>query len=732
MPSAWTPLIRFADPARCLLAAVFLAAISGGTTAGEDAGATTPASDVAGDVYSVGAASIDITPEGPVRLAGYAVRKTESQGVEDPLSAKAIAIGDDAAPPAILLAVDSCIVSQAIRDAIAGKIEAVYDVPRDQVTLNVSHSHTTPMLRGTIPNMFGEEIPAEHAKRIDRYTDSFIERCVEVAGTALANREKCRVSWGRGAVAFAMNRRTNGGPTDHSVPVLAVHRADGSLKAVVANYACHCTTLGGDFNRVSPDWAGYAAAALEAGHPDCVALVTIGCGADQNPAPRTGIDFARQHGLALADEVRRVLARPLVPIAGKLQTQYRKVKLDLAEPPAADHWKALAEQQDAVGRHARLQLARLDRGEPLADRVDLPVQSWVWGDDLAMVFLGGEVVVDYSLRLKEMCDGDRLWISGYSNAVPCYIPSERILREGRYEGGGAMIYYDLPGPFQPGLEEVIVDEVKRQLGPAFDTQAEEIAHGDLAAVAAAILDDAVPAERREELIAKHKNESAALLARLVADLEPKSAEERRRIPWIWRVTVAAGKRNDLAELAAILKVALPNAEEPLRDWQAVVIGGGVINGIGLASDWPAERIKLLLEQNSDLRSRWESALTQAAEMADDETVSSGTRYDALRMVALDDWQTARPVLTRYLADENRELQQGAVSGLSDVRNDEAVRLLLKSLDMLNDSNRNFALDALVRDVDRKKLALDAVQRGQLTAEMLGDARMKKIREATGP
>ncbi|MGC1274907.1 MAG: neutral/alkaline non-lysosomal ceramidase N-terminal domain-containing protein [Planctomycetaceae bacterium] len=690
------------------------------------------ASDAMGEVYSVGAASIDITPQGPVRLAGYAVRKTESEGVEDPLSAKAIAIGDDTAQPAILMTVDSCILSQAIRDAIAGKIEAAHDVPRDQVTINVSHSHTTPMLRGTIPNMFGEEIPAEHAKRIDRYTDRFIERCVEVAGTALANREECRVSWGQGAVAFATNRRTNGGPTDHSVPVLAVHRADGSLKAVVANYACHCTTLGGDFNRVSPDWAGYAALALEAGHPDCVALVTIGCGADQNPAPRTGIDFARRHGLALADEVRRVLARPLVPVAGKLRTRYRQVKLDLAEPPAADHWKTLTGQQDAVGRHARLQLARLDRGEPLADRVDLPVQSWVWGDKLAMVFLGGEVVVDYALRLREVCDGDRLWISGYSNAVPCYIPSERILREGRYEGGGAMIYYDLPGPFEPGLEEVLVDEVKRQLGPAFCAQADETAHGDLAAVAAAILDDAVPAAQREELIAKHTNDSAALLARLVADLEPKSAEERRRIPWIWRVTVAAGKRNDLAELAAILNVALPNADEPLREWQAVVIGGGVINGIGLASDWPAERVKLLLEQNPDLRSRWETALTQAAEMADDESVGSGTRYDALRMVALDDWQTARPILTRYLADKNRELQQGAVSGLSDVRNDEAVRLLLQSLDTLNNSNRNFALDALVRDVDRMQLALDAVKRGRLTAEMLGEARMKKIHEATRP
>ena len=35
----------------------------------------------------------------------------------------------------------------------------------------------------------------------------------------------------------------------------------------------------------------------------------------------------------------------------------------------------------------------------------------------------------------------RLWITAYANDDPCYIPSERILREGGYEGGGAIVYY---------------------------------------------------------------------------------------------------------------------------------------------------------------------------------------------------------------------------------------------------------------------------------------------------
>src|SRR5205085_938972 len=103
----------------------------------------------------------------------------------------------------------------------------------------------------------------------------------------------------------------------------------------------------------------------------------------------------------------------------------------------------------------------------LKKKIRYPIQTWAFGDSLAMVFLPGEVVVDYSHRLKRELDGLRLWVNAYANDAPCYIPSERVLKEGGYEGGGAMVYYDLPGPFQPGLEQPIVDAVKATAGAAF-------------------------------------------------------------------------------------------------------------------------------------------------------------------------------------------------------------------------------------------------------------------------
>ena len=81
---------------------------------------------------------------------------------------------------------------------------------------------------------------------------------------------------------------------------------------------------------------------------------------------------------------------------------------------------------------------------------------------LAMVFLPGEVVVDYALRLKRDL-GDDLWVTAYANDVPCYIASRRVIGEGGYEVTGAMPTYDKPAALAPETEDLIVATVHELL-----------------------------------------------------------------------------------------------------------------------------------------------------------------------------------------------------------------------------------------------------------------------------
>jgi len=54
---------------------------------------------------------------------------------------------------------------------------------------------------------------------------------------------------------------------------------------------------------------------------------------------------------------------------------------------------------------------------------------------------------------------------GYANDVMAYIPYTRVLKEGGYEGATSMIYYGLPSVWAPTVEDTIVAEVRRQVGP---------------------------------------------------------------------------------------------------------------------------------------------------------------------------------------------------------------------------------------------------------------------------
>src|SRR6185436_8638196 len=99
---------------------------------------------------------------------------------------------------------------------------------------------------------------------------------------------------------------------------------------------------------------------------------------------------------------------------------------------------------------------------------------------------------------------------------------------------------------------------------------------------------------------------------------PGTPQEYDRIPWIWRVAIACGKRNDAGQIKAVLEASLPHEGEPLRDWQAVVIGGGIINGLSERGLWPGDRVAEILGKDDLLLKRWNTALDFASAMADDE------------------------------------------------------------------------------------------------------------------
>jgi hypothetical protein len=108
-------------------------------------------------------------------------------------------------------------------------------------------------------------------------------------------------------------------------------------------------------------------------------------------------------------------------------------------------------------------------------------------------------------------------------------------------------------------------------------------------------------------------------------------------------------------------------------------------------------------------------------MADDESVATGTRYDALRMLGVESWSRRGEQIAGYLSDKvDPELQQGAVSALNDLDAPEAAEALAKSLDKLTPGNRKIAITALTRDDARRSKLVDALEAGRVRRDELTD------------
>ena len=421
--------------------------------------------------FRAGVARLEITPEGPIRLSGYAARKHASTGVLTPLWAKALAVDDGHGGRIVIVTTDLLGLPRSITDVVAARLLKEHGLERSQIVFNSSHTHTGPFVKSARMRVYG--LPAEEIPKIDAYSAGLTEKLFNVAAAALGALQPADIAYGVGQAGFAINRRkpVNGkieldenpaGPVDHAVPVLRVTGDGGKLIAVLFGYACHNTNLTGDHYQISADYAGFAQQAIEAAHPGTTALFFQLCAGDQNPTPRGKVDNARDHGSELASAVDRVLSGSMSRSKGRLRTAYLTTELSFALHTRETFEQQLKDPSPYVVRRAEMALDAYDRREPVR-RTPYPVQAIAFGDGPVLLALGGEAVVDYSLRAKREYPRTKLIVGAYSNDVLCYVPSKRVLGEGGYEAVDSMIYYGMPGPFAEDVEDRVFEAIHNVL-----------------------------------------------------------------------------------------------------------------------------------------------------------------------------------------------------------------------------------------------------------------------------
>jgi neutral ceramidase len=404
--------------------------------------------------WQVGFGRRVITPQNDVWLAGYGSKRPAQDKIHD-LWVKVMALKNPDGKRVVMATTDHMGMSKTIYESLFSEVKKRFKIDRSEFMLTFSHNHCGPCLRDDLVDYYPSD--EEQRKAVDEYTDWMELQVIEAINEALSGWQTVKLFTGEGKCTFAVNRRENPeaevpgmieagipfkGVVDHYVPVLAVKSADDRLLGVLFGYACHPTTL--SFNSWCGDYPGFAQINLESNHPGVEAMFFNACGADQNPLPRRKIELCENYGRMLSDAVEKVLADPMNPVTPGIHTSFEFVDLAYEEIVSREKLIPIANSGPSVQeRWAKRMLTLIDKGTVFPTSYPYPVQAWQLGKELLIIGMGGESVVDYSLRFKKEF-GKGTWVCGYANDMAAYIPSRRVWEEGGYEGGPHLDEYGRP------------------------------------------------------------------------------------------------------------------------------------------------------------------------------------------------------------------------------------------------------------------------------------------------
>ncbi|HEY7293843.1 MAG TPA: neutral/alkaline non-lysosomal ceramidase N-terminal domain-containing protein [Dehalococcoidia bacterium] len=447
--------------------------------------------------WQAGAAAVVITPPVGGELEGYGGRTDPSTGVHDDLLARALVL-EDGERRAGLVTCDLISVDAPIVAAVRREVQAQWGIPPERLMVTATHTHAGP--RGVL------HLRTAGDPDLTAFTTRAISGALRAAAGQIA---PARLMAGAGNIdSVSLNRRFVDRPVDSTVRVLRVEGEDGALRAALLNYACHPTVLSARNLRISQDWPGAAARAIQKLWGDeVVVLVANGACADVNPVKITeDFDEVRRVGTIVGAEASRVLGE--LAAHGRRQVVHNlrwsehtlkapsvgvEVSPDLAGAivPVTLPWKQFASDEDYRARVAglRAEAAAIPAGEAGLEQrralmprltalsteagtaawgrralVEHPhgfqteVQALRLGPEALFVGLPGEVMVAIGDAVRRQSAAPETFVLGYANDAAGYLVTDATHDELGYEAGCTLFTRDvqaiLAGAAQQALTQI--------------------------------------------------------------------------------------------------------------------------------------------------------------------------------------------------------------------------------------------------------------------------------------
>jgi len=393
-----------------------------------------------------GTSKVDITPPIGAWLSGYGSRKKPSEGILDPLYAKALVL-DDGREKIAIVSADLLWVPLEMTNEVRQKVQEELGIPQQNIMICGTHTHFAPKIDRIAKNW-----PDAAVAEIDEsYVQVLKKKIFDSILLADRDSKEVRLGVGKGEmIEIVYNRRTKKpdgtvamtfnlpaasadltfGPVDPELCVLRVDDSEGEFVAAVVNYACH--PVSGDpmrekFYYISADYPAYTAGVIEqAEGGNCIFL--LGTAGNINPVRLNRTHPRMQTGKALGGAALRHLqfTQPCgdVKISALKQPVSLQLKKDL--PP---------ERKISVGKDAEVQKTE--------------IQVLRIGD-VYIVGLPGEVLVEIGLEVKAKSGVENLFVVSIANDAVGYVCPRAAYKEGGYEPGSGT-------NLAPGAGEIITE-----------------------------------------------------------------------------------------------------------------------------------------------------------------------------------------------------------------------------------------------------------------------------------